>query len=65
MLLLWVNSNAGGEFSFGGKITTSIQLVRRVKWSLLMVLIVYGSNDESVIRKLNHTHYGFDYPSCF
>ena len=35
--------------SFGGKIATSIKLVRRVKWGLLMVLIGYGNNDNSVI----------------
>ena len=40
---------------FGGKIALSIQLVSRVKGSLLMVLIGYRCNDDSVIcMKLFH-----------
>ena len=39
--------------SFVGKTATSIQLISKVKWDLLMVLLGYGSNDDSVfsIRK--------------
>ena len=39
--------------SFVEKATTSIQLISKVKWGLLMVLLVYGSNDGSAfsIRK--------------
>ena len=49
MLLLWVNSNQEASPSFGGKIAASTQLVNRVKWNILMLLIGYGRNDDSVI----------------
>ena len=34
---------------FVGKIATSIQLISKVKWGFLMLLLGYESNDDSVI----------------
>ena len=35
--------------SFFGKIATSLQLVSKVKRGIMMVLLEYGRNDDSVI----------------
>ena len=49
-MLLWVNSNQESSSSFGGKIAASTQLVSRVKWNILMVLIGYGTSIQLVSR---------------